>query len=250
MCMNTLRHNPYACFFRSLKDISRLETYKIVLKTAPSQDQRVYNKPEVSQIAALWVDGDGNVENTHRNIEVKTHSNQSRKIDYYYGCYDPLRYPLMFPFGELGWQQGILKRGETQKRRSGKPDTTAACLIICPQNAENAENLLCMEEDVLAQKDDQSKFVSVREYYAYKLQIRNNDRSFLLQFGRLPQQYLVDNYVKLETQRLDFYRLQQSDIRREFPQGVVDAIGSGETDGSAVGQRIFYLLALLVAQET
>ncbi|XP_071724388.1 uncharacterized protein [Rutidosis leptorrhynchoides] len=171
----------------------------------------------------------------------------------------------MFPFGDLGWHQGILKRGETQKRRRGQPDTTAACLI-CPRNAENAENL-CMEEDgnhmrayilpflvailchlsytycnysfaVLAQNDDQSKFVSVREYYAYKLQIRNNDRSFLLQFGRLLQQYIVDSYVKLETQRLDFYRLQQSDIRREFLQGVVDAIGSGETEGSAVGQRI------------
>lgn len=91
---------------------------------------------------------------------------------------------------------------------------------------------------VLIQKDVDSKFVSVREYYAYKLQIRKNDKSFLLCFGRLLQQYIVDNYVKLETQRLDFFRSQQQEIRKEFLQGVVDAMASGETEGSRVGQRI------------
>lgn len=48
------------------------------------------------------------------------------------------------------------------------------------------------------------------------------------------QQYIVDNYIKLETQRLDFYRLQQQQIRQEFFQGVVDAMENGETEGSAM----------------
>lgn len=90
----------------------------------------------------------------------------------------------------------------------------------------------------MAQKDVDCKFVSVREYYAYKLQIRKNDKSCLLYFARLLQQYIVDNYVKLETQRLDFFRLQQQDIRKEFLQGVVDAMAAGETEGSGVGQRV------------
>ena len=55
-------------------------------------------------------------------------------------------------------------------------------------------------------------FISLREYYAYKLQIRNNDESFLLHFARLLQQYVVDQYVKLESQRLDFFRNQQEEI--------------------------------------
>lgn len=90
----------------------------------------------------------------------------------------------------------------------------------------------------MAQTDVDSKFISVREYYAYKLQIRENDGSCLLHFGRLLQQYVVDNYVKLETQRLDFFRSQQQEIRKEFLQGVVDAVADGETEGSNVGQRI------------
>nr|KAJ0218057.1 hypothetical protein LSAT_V11C300117100 [Lactuca sativa] len=66
------------------------------------------------------------------------------------------------------------------------------------------------------------KVVSVRAYYAYKLRIRHDDTTFLLYFGRLLEQYIVDNYVKLETQRLYFFRTQQEEIRQEFLQGVVD----------------------------
>ncbi|GJV57128.1 uncharacterized protein Tco_1458133, partial [Tanacetum coccineum] len=157
----------------------------------------------------VWVDGEENGEQSHRNIEVKIHSNQSRKIEYYYGCYDALQYPLMFPFGELGWHQGILKRGEKEYKIRGKAKPSAANLIS-PQNAVNVEDLL------------------FQEYYAYKLQIRKNDKSCLLYFARLLQQYIVDNYVKLETQRLDFFRLQQQEIRKELLQGVVDAMAIGE----------------------
>ncbi|GKB09793.1 uncharacterized protein Tco_0843716, partial [Tanacetum coccineum] len=141
ICMKALEKNPYACFFRSLKDVPQLENYQIILKTLPSQDQRLYNKPEVSQVAAVWVDGEENGEQSHRNIEVKIHSNQSRKIEYYYGCYDALQYPLMFPFGELGWHQGILKRGEKEYKIRGKAKPSAANLIS-PQNAVNVEDLL------------------------------------------------------------------------------------------------------------
>ncbi|XP_027167961.1 uncharacterized protein LOC113767954 [Coffea eugenioides] len=81
-------------------------------------------------------------------------------------------------------------------------------------------------------------FVSLREYYCYKLQIWDNDESWLLHFARLLQQYIVDQYVKLETQRLDFYRLQQEEIRREFLKGIIDALGSGKSQACNVGQCI------------
>ncbi|KAL4561943.1 hypothetical protein LXL04_034128 [Taraxacum kok-saghyz] len=95
-----------------------------------------------------------------------------------------------------------------------------------------------MEETVLGENAENPKFVSVREYYAYKLQIRQADKSCLLYFGRLLQQHIVDNYVKLETQRLDFFRTQQDEIRQEFLQGVVDAMANGETEGATIGKRI------------
>lgn len=56
------------------------------------------------------MDGEDNGECGPRDIRVTTHEADSRNIKYFYGCYDPLQYPLMFPFGELGWHQGILKK--------------------------------------------------------------------------------------------------------------------------------------------
>lgn len=50
----------------------------------------------------------------------------------------------------------------------------------------------------MAQLEDDLNFVSLREYYAYKLQIRDNDESYLLHLVRLLQQYIVDQYVKFE----------------------------------------------------
>ncbi|XP_075499811.1 uncharacterized protein LOC142538359 [Primulina tabacum] len=80
--------------------------------------------------------------------------------------------------------------------------------------------------------------VSCREYYCYRIQIRDNDSSILLYGGRLLQQYIVDMYIKLETTRLDYYRRNQTEIRSEMYQGIVDSVVGGETRGSEIGHRI------------
>ena len=41
--------------------------------------------------------------------------------------------------------------------------------------------------------------VTCQAYYSYMLQIRPNDKSILLRAGRLLQQYVVDNYFKIES---------------------------------------------------
>ena len=108
--ITVLQHNSHARFFRSLCHIPNLDGYKIMLCTLPGLDRRVYNKPTESQVAALWVEGEENGENSHCNIQVYTCGGSPRNIEQYYGCYDPLEYPLMFSFGELGWYQGIPKK--------------------------------------------------------------------------------------------------------------------------------------------
>ena len=83
-----------------------------------------------------------------------------------------------------------------------------------------------------------SPTVSCREYYYFKLQIRPSTKSILLIVGRLFQQYVVDMYIKLETTRLNFYKTQQSQIRSELYQGIVDVVNAGETRGDKVGKRV------------
>ncbi|XP_073059568.1 uncharacterized protein [Primulina eburnea] len=75
-------------------------------------------------------------------------------------------------------------------------------------------------------------------YYAYMLQIRENSSSLLHRGGRLLQQYVVDNYVKIETHRLRWIRSNQRDIRSELYQGLQDCLHGGENNAGNVGTRI------------
>lgn len=68
--------------------------------------------------------------------------------------------------------------------------------------------------------------------------MRENIPSILLRGGRLLQQYVVDMYIKLETTRLDYYRRNQSEMRSEFYQAIVDNVNGGETRGTEIGKRL------------
>ena len=79
--------------------------------------------------------------------------------------------------------------------------------------------------------------VAMREYYAFKFQIRSTE-NVLLFGGRLLQQFVVDVYIKIETSRLQFCELNQKKIRSDLYQGIVDCVNAGEVHPNRVGQRI------------
>ena len=64
----------------------------------------------------------------------------SQCIYHYYGCYDPLQYPLLFSFGDCGWHQA-LKKVPDGHRRVRLND----CNPITPYMAHSAEELLLDE---------------------------------------------------------------------------------------------------------
>jgi len=49
---------------------------------------------------------------------------------------------------------------------------------------------------------------------------------------------VVDIYIKIETTRLEYYRFEQSNYRREILEGIVDSVSAGECRGDKVGQRV------------
>ena len=77
----------------------------------------------------------------------------------------------------------------------------------------------------------------MREYYCYKFQIRPY-HNLILFGGRLFQQFVVDIYIKIETSRLQFCEKNQSKIREDLYQGIVDCVNAGEVQSNRVGQRI------------
>ena len=114
---------------------------------------------------------------------------QLQQISETHRSYDTLQYPLMFWQGEDGYYFNIK--------------------MINPLNDEET-----------------TKKVSSMNYYAHRLMIRQNADNYLLRFCRLFQQYCVDMYVKIETDRLNFIRLNQAKLRSEEYIHLRDAIGS------------------------
>lgn len=75
-----------------------------------------------------------------------------------------------------------------------------------------------------------NKKVSSMNYYSYRLMIRENEDNHILKCRRLCHRYVVDMYVKIETERLTFIRLNQTKLRSEEYIHLRDAINS---DGNA-----------------
>jgi hypothetical protein len=72
-------------------------------------------------------------------------------------------------------------------------------------------------------------------YYAYKLAFWYPDYSLHHWSGRLFQQYCVDQYVTIETERLSYILYNQDNFRVEQYYGVVDAYENGVQLGNDTG---------------
>ena len=113
-----------------------------------------------------------------------------------------LHYPLLFPYGEDGFHTDIPLAHQEQ------------------------------------QPPKKRQKVSMRAYYAYLIHEREKQESTLIKGGRLYQQFLVDAFVNVEEERLDFIRANQENLRSEHYKGIHDAIARGDIDGSTTGKII------------
>lgn len=104
--LSILEHNPYVHTFKTIGSFSNLDEYKIELNTNITLDQRRYNAPTTSEVAAIWVEGNDSTKVFDRSVVV--HAKGGGRPLYIradYGCYDPLAYPLFFLGGETGWNR-------------------------------------------------------------------------------------------------------------------------------------------------
>ncbi|KAF7815403.1 uncharacterized protein G2W53_029372 [Senna tora] len=80
--------------------------------------------------------------------------------------------------------------------------------------------------------------VTCRDYYSYMLQIRDGRDNLLLRGCRLLQQYTVDIFLKMETQKFRWVRNNQSKIRAEMYNGLQDSFEAGINISGHLGRRI------------
>jgi hypothetical protein len=108
--VNILRDNPYSEHLRSMGQVEDVEEYCITLNLDQRLDQRRYNAPTTSEVAAVWVEGSERRRQFDHSVILQGKNRDIYGIKSYHGCYDPLSYPLFFPRGELGWHTDIPKK--------------------------------------------------------------------------------------------------------------------------------------------
>ncbi|XP_070013986.1 uncharacterized protein [Nicotiana sylvestris] len=106
-------------------------------------------------------------------------------------------------------------------------------------NMCSVDGFLDMEDKSLQKRKRKRDTVSCRKYYCYKFQLRDNETNEVLHCGRIFQQFIVDVYIKLETQRLDFFSFNPDLFRIEVLQGLLDILRCGEKEVSKIGKKTF-----------
>nr|XP_029145225.1 uncharacterized protein LOC112718243 [Arachis hypogaea] len=190
--------------FRMVRDSMGKEsnsTIKLRLLGKRGKDGRRYNLPSTDEVAALIV-GDFDIDKTDRDIVVETQSERLQRINQLNPAYLGLQYPLLFPYGEDGYKEDIPLNKRHHNRGKGRQE------------------------------------VSMREFFAFRIQERLADGSPLLYSRRLFQQFLVDGYSMIESSRLNYIRSDQEKLRCEMYKGVKEAVLNGETTPSSCGKRI------------
>ena len=84
-----------------------------------------------------------------------------------------------------------------------------------------------------------NRSVTLREFYTYYLHQRIGVFNPLLNGARLFQQYIVDQYCKVEMSELRFIRGHQTELRADAYSGLFDAVTQSENiDANSLGRRV------------
>ncbi|KAF8118673.1 hypothetical protein N665_0003s0048 [Sinapis alba] len=164
------------------------------------KDGRTYNTPTSSEVVAL-IPGDFNLDMDKRDIVVQKHSGKLMRINEIHASYLPLQYPLLFAYGEDGFRLGIKK---------------------------------CVTE---ATKKQKKAIISMRQHYAYRLHERKNESGNLLHVRRLFQQFLVDAYTTIESNRMRYLKLNQSTLRSDSFYSIKESETAGNTNMDEQGKK-------------
>ncbi|KAK4252503.1 hypothetical protein QN277_014495 [Acacia crassicarpa] len=200
------KHNSIVRNYRSAAEIMKHDVVhdvniRLIRNGNSSGVGRPYDMPTASELAALIV-GDFDNSYTSRDIIVKRQSGALQRIDELHIAYLPLQYPLFFHYGDNSYDSSI-QHGQ--------------------------ESLLTTKKKTR---------LTPREYLAFRLMRRDSERSVILHGKKLLQQFIVDGYSMVESDRLNYIRNHQKELRVDLYSGLSDAVTRGETDPSSMERRV------------
>ena len=75
-------------YFCQLKNQTSFHNFKLRIAANASLDQWVDNRPSISQVAEIWIDGNNPNIPFDREKIVHEHSGYKHRVKHYFGCYD------------------------------------------------------------------------------------------------------------------------------------------------------------------
>ncbi|XP_072088154.1 uncharacterized protein [Arachis hypogaea] len=155
-------HNVISQLFRRVREFYQChpsEIFFLKLYSHRKIDRRTYNTPSCDEVAALIV-GDFDSSDHGRDIIVRSTAGQLQRIYETHSLYWPLQYPLLFPYGENGYQLNILYRGQQEGYVPGRR-TKRLYEIRIKQSTIRGEVLQGIEE-AMCRGDDEASSIETR----------------------------------------------------------------------------------------
>ncbi|UYV81931.1 hypothetical protein LAZ67_21000181 [Cordylochernes scorpioides] len=195
------QHNPYVHLFKASIEKMPSPDYKLVIKAdkaPPGHHPRTFNAPTINEVAIVIVQENCD----RRDIVLSKRGSGVQRINEFHRSYDALQYPLVFWNGQDGYHFHI------------------------PQLINGVPSA--------------HKTVSCMDFYASLLMIRSRNpgiTNWLLAFGDLTHQILVDIYAKVESERLHYISAHQAQLRATEYINLLDAIRTDRSH-ALIGRQV------------
>ena len=178
-----------------------------------TKDPRVYNRPSAAEVSCTVI-GEGPLPPHFISIYERsdTGCGHTHELSYLSEHVDPLTYPVIHVQGDLGYSNALHSVSDD----ADSPATSAPT--------------------------SKASHITLREFYSHRFMQRYSHDSGFVEpphaAGRLYQQYLVDAYVKLESQRLDWVKANQSKLRLDTLHGLLDFLESASDGSELTGKPV------------
>lgn len=174
---------------------------QLLFSLKPGFDSRRYNLQRTNEVAAIFsTTADGEIPESYVTIRNKN-TKELQCVSSMDPNVEPWIYPLFYPYGSRGWHRNLQR--------------------------------------IKGNDDGQSRRVTRLDYIKYKIAVRPDVFNAILFGRRLFQQWVVDSYVKIEKDRIQWCKDHQKEIKADTYQVLNDYLqnSANEIDGQ-VGKTI------------
>ncbi|XP_043468331.1 uncharacterized protein LOC122502376 [Leptopilina heterotoma] len=167
----------------ALQNNNNIPELQLLFTLKKGMDRRRFNFQTTNEVAAIFnTNSEGEIPESYVTI----YNNSSKSLQLVNSLdpnVEPWTYPIFYPKGSMGYDINMLRNDKESWLKKHK--------------------------------------ISRADYLKFRIAVRDEFNPFLLG-GRLFQQWLVDNYVKVEKDRLHYFKNNQLKIRSESYKGLVD----------------------------